>query len=405
MTIEKSYTRCTRCQCKVLVSIATRYNGKCGICQFDSDHLLGYLRRETWVPENSHAANSHDDLVFLRNVLRDMLEIEPKQKYADWLAENGELAKSEYLRRFIAAFQSLSLSALPDSESVDKVWSKMIGGDTLKTLIEHSQEVDLSQRIHLRDVVFKYLEPSIVVRYPSDTDAYLDYVAAPLCSHYFGDPDLSNDVVWPSYADCLHDHEDTDGVINPDSPCLFACQIRTQELALFLAGNLLAKDEMLSFFTYVEVDSLGSQSIHVLPQSNVNRLKPREQPKCATEVNAKISARPIFFLEELSLPHSSEPKFTEILGLEGVGYEGFRLYQALSGAGSVQGQRGWTDLQMFGYLPASNGGATSKTTSHRLLATVRSSLDAGIVTLGIDGDSLAKRHWRKSEITCIDWDG
>ena len=85
-----------------------------------------------------------------------MLEIEPKQKYADWLAENRQLAKSEYLRRLIAAFQSLSLSALPDPESVDKCWSRMIGGDTLRMLIEHTQELDLSQRTHLRDVVFKY---------------------------------------------------------------------------------------------------------------------------------------------------------------------------------------------------------------------------------------------------------
>lgn len=387
------------------MSIATRYEGKCGICHIDSKIILGFVRRDTWVPENSHAANSHDDLVFLRNMLCDMLEIEPKQKYADWLAENGQLAKSEYLRRLIAAFQSLTLSALPDSEAVDKCWSRMIGGDTLKMLIEHSQELDLSQRIHLRDVVFKYLEPSIVVRYPSDKDAYPDYVPDPFSSHYFGEPDLSGEVAWPSYADCLHDHEDTDGVIPPDSPCLFACQIRSQELALFLAGNLLANDEMLSFFTYVEVDALGSQSIYVLPQSDVNRLKPREQPKGVSEENAKISARPIFFLEQLSLPHSSEPEFTEILGLQGVGYEGLRLYEALAGAGTVKGERGWTDLKMFGYLPDSNGGAPSKTTSHRHLASVRCSLDAGIVTLGIDGESLKSRNWRNSEITCIDWDG
>jgi hypothetical protein len=105
------------------------------------------------------------------------------------------------------------------------------------------------------------------------------------------------------------------------------------------------------------------------------------------------------------LPHCSEPEFAEILGLEGVGYEGFRLYEALAGAGTVDGERGWTDLKMFGYLPASNGGAPSKTTSHRLLASVRSSLDAGIVTLGIDGESLKSRNWRNSVITCIDWDG
>jgi hypothetical protein len=105
------------------------------------------------------------------------------------------------------------------------------------------------------------------------------------------------------------------------------------------------------------------------------------------------------------LPHCSEPEFAEILGLEGVGYEGFRLYEALAGAGTVDGERGWTDLKMFGYLPASNGGAPSKTTSHRLLASVRCSLDAGIVTLGIDGESLKSRNWRNSVITCIDWDG
>lgn len=405
MNIETSHTHCSRCKCKVLVSIAARYGGKCGICHIDSKNILGLVSREPWFPENSHAAKSLEELDFLRNMLRDMHKIEPKKKYADWLAKNGELSKSEYLRKLIDAFQSLSFNALPDSKFVDKCWSRMVGGDTLLMLVEHTQELDLSQRLHLRNVVFKYLEPSIVIRYPSEKDSYLDFLPKPCSSHYFGDPDLSDDVVWPNYSDCLHDFEDTDGVIPLDSPCLFACQIRTQELALFLAGNMFADDELLSFFTNVEVNSLGSQSIYVLPQRNVSRLVPRQQPKGVSEENAKISARPIFFLEELSLPHSSELEFTEILGLEGLGYEGFRLYQALSGAGAVKGERGWTDLQMFGYLPASNGGALSKTTSHRLLASVRCSLDAGIVTLGIDGDSLKSRNWRKAEITCIDWDG
>jgi hypothetical protein len=398
-------TLCTQCQREILVATATRNGGLCGVCFGESQKREKLLRQWTSNPQHVHAANSSDELAYLRNLIRHMMATEPKREYANWLKENGEVAKATFMERWMTAFESLSGDDLPDNDSVENCWSRMVGGNTLRMLVMGSQHLDLVQRRHLRDIVFRYLEPSIVIRYCTGEGAYSDFTPNPQSSHYFGDPDLSDDIAWPTYADCLHDFEDTDGLISTDSPCLFACQVRSKDLGLFVAADFLASDEMLSFFTFVEVDSLGSQSICVVPQSDLSRLRPRQQPHDATEMNATISARPLYFLEELSLPQSFYSKFTDILDLEGRVDDGVRLYNAIACAGTVRGEHGWSDLGMFGYLHASSGGDPSRSTSDRLLASIRCSLDAGILTLGIDGNSLATRNWRNARIAWLDWDG
>ncbi len=352
-----------------------------------------------------HAASSSNDLYFLRNVVRNLPASEPKLEYANWLASNGELDKSIFLHRFVNAFESLIESDLPNFDSVDRCWSRMVGADSLRMLIDNSYDLNHAQRTQLRDVIFRFLEPSIVVRYPSGEGAFSDFVPNLGRSHYFGEPELGDGVDWPTYADCLHDFDDSDNLIPLDSPCLFACQIFCKDLGLFVAGDLLNSDEMLSFFTYLEVDSLGSQSVCVITQTELEDLQIREQPQNATEVNLRIPPRPIFFLEELSLPQSFYSKFEEIVSLEGFGCDGFRLYDIIASAGFIDSHRECTDLPMFGYLHASSGADPSETKSHRLLASIRCSLDAGIITLGIDGDSLSRRDWKKSRIAWVDWDG
>lgn len=405
MTSGSSRTPCTQCRREILVATATRNGGLCGVCFREAQKREKLLRQWTSNPQHIHAAKSLDELAYLRDLARHMLATEPKRAYANWLQENGETAKATFMERFITAFTSLSESDLPDIESVEKCWSRMVGGDTLQMFIKSSQHLDLVQRSHLRDIVFRHLEPSIVIRYCTEEDAYTDFTPDPQSSHYFGDPDLTDDVAWPTYADCLHDFEDTDGLISIDSPCLFACQVRTNDLALFVAADFLATDEMLSFFTFVEADSLGSQSICILPQSDPSRLRPRQQPRGATEMNATLSARPMYFVEELSLPQSFYSAFADIQDLEGKIDDGLRLYNAIASAGHVGSEHGWCDLGMFGYLHASSGGDPSKSTSERLFASVRCSLDAGMITLGIDGNSLATRSWRKARIAWVDWDG
>jgi hypothetical protein len=185
-----------------------------------------------------------------------MLELEPKREYANWLHENGEPAKAVFMERFITALASLSESDLPDFESVDNCWSRMVGGDTLRMLVKSSQDLELAQRKPLRDIVFRYLEPSIVVRYCKEEHAYGDFTPDPHSSHYFLAILISVTTLLgqPSRTVCMISRIPT-GVISPNSPCLFACQVRSKDLALFVAADLLASDEMLSFFTFVETNA------------------------------------------------------------------------------------------------------------------------------------------------------
>lgn len=123
-------------------------------------------------PHHQHAAKSPDELVFLRNVVRDMDIIEPKQIYANWLAANGETSKAAFVSQLIAAYTSLSEDDLPDFALADTCWARMVGGEMLGMLLRKSQHLSFNQRKQLRDVVFKLVEPSIVVRYCEEEDAH-----------------------------------------------------------------------------------------------------------------------------------------------------------------------------------------------------------------------------------------
>ena len=291
-------------------------------------------------------------------------------------------------------------------------------GNYLKCLIEKTQQYSLDERSRIRDVIFEHAEPAIVVRYCTEKDGYSDFEPSQGSSFYFGSPDLEPSMKWPTYSDCLHDFEDTEGQISPDSPCLFSCQIRTSELHPFVAGDCfdlhpsqsqrvtkLQLDQLIFFFTYVEADCLGTQSIFVATSNELKSLQKRSQPEGATEMNEAIGSRPIFFLEELSLPQGFYSCFEKIRDLANIGSDAISIFDAISASGRVPHESGWADLRMLGYLHASSGGDPSKTTSHRNLASVHCSLGASTITLGIDDESLRNGEWQKAQMAWQDWDG
>lgn len=393
------HTTCTQCDRKILILTYEMNAGLCGVCMRE---LREKQERESRVV-NDYAAKSPEELVMLQAVVRQLTEIEPKEAYAAWLEEHGLNGRAKFLRQLMVAHESLQPSDLSDFDDVEPCWSRMIGAPYLQALIEYGQELSFEQRKTLRDRVYGLAEPCIVMRYEEYGES--DFDPEPGQSRYFGHPDLPPSVPWPSYGDCLHDFEDTDGVIDRDSPCFFACQVRTRDLWPMVAGYFAEQDKLLSFFTFVETETLGSQSACVIASEDLSNLSTVKQPAKAHVDNEFVSVRQIHFTEELSLPDKYRSCFESTLALDEFGDLGRTIYEQIIDAGRTPWDEDLSvSLAMFGYLQSSSGDDPTPTTKHRRLALVRCSVDAGIVHLGIDSDALAQQAWEKATMVWNDWD-
>lgn len=259
---------------------------------------------------------------FLNSAADNLADANARLVYADWLEEQGDPNRAEFLRAYSKAFDSMNVDDFPDSDSVPASWANTIGASLVHALAEHG----ISE---LRDELLKIAKPSLVYEFEEpdhgpitevkqlENDAEIPVGG----SKIFGLPDLPAGATWPCQKDC-NTFYDTDSGIAPDTPCGFVCQINFAELAGTQASRYCPEGGLLSIFSCAEIESIGMVDAYVVftPQSELDQLVRMTPPDdvFSDEANALLDAIQFEFTESLVTPWPGEesPFATTKLGYD-----------------------------------------------------------------------------------------
>ena len=245
----------------------------------------------------------------LNSVADDLGDQNSKLVYADWLEEHGDQNRAKFLRKYVAAFESMNLEDFPDLDSVPAPWAKAIGA----TLVHGIVRNDVAQ---LRDQLLAVAKPSLVYEFDSKYNPIEDpsqFEVDPTIpiggSKLFGLPDLPPGTVWPRQRDC-NTYYMEDAGIDPETICSFVCQINLAELAGTQAARLCPKAGLISIFSCSEIESIGMVDAFVqfIPESELGilqRLSPPEEI-FSDEANQLFDAASFKFTEALVTPYPSD---------------------------------------------------------------------------------------------------
>lgn len=344
------------------------------------------------------AANSPEELQFLRAVVSDLTGTSAKHAYANWLESQGYVVRAEFLREYADAYRALDQTLMPDLNAVPALWSRIVGATVLKSMLEF---ITPTNREHLRilvDRIFRLVRPSLSLRYNERIDADPTYDPPNGGSYLFGNPDLPLGTAWPTFSDCLT-FTVGDWEFPGDDPCCFIGQLNFSDIAGTVVANRLPSGGLLSFFANVETEEYGTFSIcvkHTSMPTELFRMKP--SPKTRAD-NLPVTARELTLTEQLSLPDYADSPWENRIGLGEFGDLGVRIYEEACAAACTN----W-HLGFFGYLHGTTGNDPTPDCEHLQLASIRVSADAGVAHLAIRETDLRECRFDAVKYVWLDWD-
>ena len=238
---------------------------------------------------------------FLDALVQDIGNAEKLGVYADWLEENGD-PRSQFLRDFSLAFQSMNVDDFPDFDSVSTEWAHAVGAHLVKAIADHG----LSDQ---RDELLKVIQPTLNFADPLtgfEDELYQEEATFPIGgSKLYGLPDLPTGAVWPTQKDC-NCFFDSDSGIDPDTPCSFVCQINFADLQHTQFAKMCPKKGLLSIFSCAEIQRIYAHA-YVLFTPEIDGLERVNRPVeiQADEANEQLDAARFKLTETWSLPYPS----------------------------------------------------------------------------------------------------
>lgn len=344
------------------------------------------------------AANSPEELRFLRDVVADFARSSPKDAYANWLESQGDLVRAKFMRDYANAYRALDLMLMPDLSLVPALWSRIVGASMLKSMLEFINPTNREQLRVLVDRIFGLVRPSLSMCYDERNDADPTYVPPIGGSFLFGYPDLPTGTAWPTFSDCLT-FTVGDWDFPGDDPCCFIGQINFSDIAGAVVANRLPSNGLLSFFANIETEEYGTFSICVKRTSLPTELVRKTPPTNTRADNLPVTARKLMLTEQLSLPDYADSPWENQLGLDEFGDLVLRIYKKAGAAGCTD----W-HLGFFGHLHGTTGGDPSPDCEHLRFASIRVSADAGIAHLAIRESDLGECRTETLKYVWLDWD-
>ena len=245
---------------------------------------------------------------FLDALASDLGNSDSRIAYADWLDENGDSARANFLRKFDSAFVSMKAGDLPDFNTVSNEWAQAIGARLVEGIINHELCEHRDDLIQLAQPTLVYVDPRFetsedleeaellaLYEVPTSLDDLKIDTSIPIGgSKFYGRPDLPAGAEWPRQKDCNSFYDEGAG-IDPETPCAFVCQINFAELQSTQFGKMCPTEGLLSFFTCSEIEEIGMVDGYVVFTPNIDgleRLTPPSQVlgKDADEANTLFDA-------------------------------------------------------------------------------------------------------------------
>lgn len=249
---------------------------------------------------------------FLQDIVENLTDEGNKLVYADWLEENGDITRANFLRQYVSAFQSMNLDDFPAFDGIPVEWARMIGAKIVHAMAQRGLG-------EYRDAWLSLAKPALIYNHPKGEWVPFDgHDQSPIgATKIFGVPDLPAGSTWPVQKDCRALY-DPDSGIEPSSPCGFIAQIDFADFAGTQFGRHCPPSGLLSFFACAEIDHIGMVDGCVIYSPDTSSLQRMEPPAAligedSEEANRLLRPQPVTLSETLELPYPGEESpFPEI---------------------------------------------------------------------------------------------
>ena len=246
-----------------------------------------------------------DERLWMQRVLEDPRSVAERRVYADWLDEQNESTRAQFLRRLAEAMESLELGSLPIAEGIHPAWRELLSYDILQVILTSESPAD---HLHVLDLQ----RPALRYEFVAPTGE------VPVGATKSGGlPDLPSPADWPQGQQCKAIYNDsTNGY---EQLAGFLGQVNLQEIAETPAARDLPKTGLLSFFCFQDweddnPDAVGVAAFH-FPDLAV--LKRTDPPQPLTDGNREGAEVLLAFEETLDLPESyGGPWSNQLQGIE-----------------------------------------------------------------------------------------
>ena len=242
--------------------------------------------------------------VFLNKVVSDLTSSEVKFIYADWLDEQGDEVRANFLRQFCAVLDHPPTpEGLSDFDLVPPIWRRMIGGD----IAHHWNQFTASLSFEFQHSAIDLLSASRPALSISilDSEGALPAFEFPNDKHFaigktkrFGLPDLPVGMRWPEARD-LDDNSTS------NQKCGFLAQVNFAEFSETRVGPFLPSEGLLSVFSFYSGDKNTDVLYHTYFFPSIELLERKTAPEDFDEPdneNFLRDAAAIQFVETLDIP-------------------------------------------------------------------------------------------------------
>lgn len=200
------------------------------------------------VTEVECAAESPDELAFLRRIADDLSAPLPKLVFADWLEERGD-PRGPFLRKFVEAAADPKRK-LPPTKGMgfNRPWLDMVGVHAVVEVRKWMRRVNVSKK-ECESLEARFLRNAVPRVHLIQVPLQEDSVPAGE-TKYGGSPDLPPGEPWPVHVHRNYGMSATDLTV----PGVFCAQIRLSDLQDLVASDKLPSHGLLSFFYYLMAD-------------------------------------------------------------------------------------------------------------------------------------------------------
>ena len=325
------------------------------------------------------ASSLPGEQLYLRELVKDLCSQERRSLYADWLAAQGDRERADFLRQLDVVHQTLDGTDMPDLESVSLEWARMVGAASLSELLREGPYMpavmlEKSQLAISRDRMFALVRPAVNIEWElEDGD---DGVGN---SRLWGEPDLPEDMRWPTLGTCLRPF---DWEADLSAPCAFMGQLNLSDFAESVVFGELPDEGILSFFSHID-QNVGALSVAMRFTADPVGIRRRSAPSDLDEDNQTFPAHRVILSEALAFPDYSGPWEHDLMlsdadkGVDDGAYHCIR-----EGGGAAL-------IGFLGYLQSTTGIDPTPDKSIRKLACLRVTPELGIVHLAISNKDLA----------------
>ena len=340
------------------------------------------------------ASSLPGEQLHLQELVKDLCSQGRRSSYADWLVAQGDHERAGFLRQLDVVHQTMDGADMPDLESVSLEWARMVGAASLSELLREGPympavTLEKSQLATSRDRMFDLARPAVNIEWElADGD---DDVGN---SRLWGEPDLPEDMPWPTLGTCLRPFEwDSD----LSAPCAFMGQLNLTDFKESIVFGELPDEGILSFFSHI-ARNVGALSVAIRFIADPAGIRRRAAPSNLDEDNQRFPAHRIVLSEALAFPHYDGPWEDDLmLSDEDKGVDDGAYHCMLKGGGAAL-------IGFLGYLQGTTGADPTPDKSIRKLACLRVTPELGIVHLALSDKELAKGNWAAFTYPWCDFD-